>query len=67
VVVRRGHAFKSFELRPRYVDALLAVRMAAPLTDAARALLGPKSAAWSEGHSIPVSHYDNFHGTQPIH
>ncbi len=67
VSARRGHRFYALDLRARYVDELLALRMVGPLSEAARDLLGPKSESWTDGRTISIAHYDNFHGTEPIH
>jgi predicted metalloprotease with PDZ domain len=67
LVVRRGHRFRDVELRARYVDEIIGLRVAPSFDATARALLGEKSAAWVEGHRFPLRHYDNFHGTEPIH
>ena len=65
--VRRGHQHREVDLRARYVDEVTGLRVSPSFGDAGRALLGPKAEAWAEGHAIPIVHYDNFHGTEPIH
>ncbi len=65
--VRRGHLHREIELRARYVDEVTGLRVSAAFGAAARALLGAKAEGWAEGHAIPIVHYDNFHGTEPIH
>lgn len=67
LVVKRGHRFRELELRARYVDEIIGLRVAPSFGAAARGLLGDKSASWSEGQRLPLRHYDNFHGTEPIH
>jgi hypothetical protein len=65
--VRRGHQHREVDLRARYVDEITGLRVTASFGAAGRALLGAKAESWAEGHAIPVAHYDNFHGTEPIH
>jgi predicted metalloprotease with PDZ domain len=65
--VRRGHRHREIDLRARYVDEVTGLRVGPSFGAAARALLGPKANDWVEGHRISIAHYDNFHGTEPIH
>jgi predicted metalloprotease with PDZ domain len=67
VVIKRGHRFRDLELRSRYVDEVTGVRVGPSFGAAGRSLFGEKSAAWVEGQRLPLTHYDNFHGTEPIH
>jgi predicted metalloprotease with PDZ domain len=67
LVVKRGHRFREVELRARYVDEVVGLRVGPSFGGAGRALLGEKTAGWVEGERLPLRHYDNFHGTEPIH
>ena len=67
LVVKRGHRFREVEVRARYVDEITGLRVAPSFGSAARSLLGGDSAEWVEGRRLPLRHYDNFHGAEPIH